>query len=114
MDFNNRLNDSDLEEFVREYAGTYYGDANLDGRFDSQDFVQAFQFAEYEDRVPGNSTWRSGDWNLDSEFDTRDLVLAFQDGGYEKGPRVGAAVPEPNTVFGVLLGVCALAIWRNR
>ncbi|MCA9216835.1 MAG: PEP-CTERM sorting domain-containing protein [Planctomycetales bacterium] len=114
LDFNNRLNDSDLEEFVREYAGTYYGDANLDGRFDSQDFVQAFQFAEYEDRVPGNSTWRSGDWNLDSEFDTRDLVLAFQDGGYEKGPRVGAAVPEPNTVFGVLLGVCALAIWRNR
>ena len=113
LDFNNRLNEADLEEFVHEYANTYFGDANLDGQFDSVDFVQVFQFAEYEDGVPGNSTWQSGDWNLDGEFDSRDFVVAFQDGGYEKGPRVGAAVPEPASKFGMLLGVLVLVARRR-
>ena len=59
------------------------GDANRDGRFDSVDFVQVFQAGEYEDGIPGNSTWEEGDWNGDGDFDSADFVLAFQTGLYE-------------------------------
>ncbi|MCA9212915.1 MAG: hypothetical protein KDB27_07620 [Planctomycetales bacterium] len=104
VDFNNRLNRSDLDEFVREYAKTFYGDANLDGRFDSVDLV--FKFAEYQDRIPGNSTWRSGDWNLDGDFDSSDLVLAFKDAGYESTSEI-YAVPEPT---GLALCCCAATL----
>lgn len=59
------------------------GDADLDGRFNSQDIVQVFQRGEYEDTVAGNSTWTDGDWNQDGECDSNDLVLAFQQGTYQ-------------------------------
>ena len=59
------------------------GDANQDGRFDSNDLVQVFQAGEYEDDIAGNSTWEEGDWNGDGDCDSNDLVLAFQTGLYE-------------------------------
>jgi hypothetical protein len=82
------VNDQDRDVMVRQILGTNYGDANLDGIFDSSDLIQAFQFGQYEDGVVGNSTWASGDFNCDGEFDTGDLVLAFQGGAY-----VAAASP---------------------
>ena len=42
-----------------------FGDANLDGAFDSGDLVQIFATGEYEDDQSGNSTWADGDWNCD-------------------------------------------------
>ncbi|MCA9217056.1 MAG: hypothetical protein KDB27_28500 [Planctomycetales bacterium] len=89
---------TDRDVWVHDIAKTYYGDANLDGEFDTADFVSIFNFGQYEDEIVGNSTWETGDWNLDGDFTTADLVLAFQDGGYEKGPV--AVVPEP--VFSTL------------
>ena len=59
------------------------GDSNLDGRFDSTDFVSVFQAAEYEDDEDNNSTWAEGDWNGDRDFTTADFVAAFQAGNYE-------------------------------
>ena len=53
------------------------GDANLDGFFNSTDFVNIFAAAQYEDGIPGNSTWETGDWNGDSEFTSSDFVVAF-------------------------------------
>ncbi|MCA9218198.1 MAG: lamin tail domain-containing protein, partial [Planctomycetales bacterium] len=50
---------------IQERFKTNYGDANLDGVFNSTDLVAIFQAAEYEDAVPGNSTWAEGDWNGD-------------------------------------------------
>lgn len=38
---------------------------------------------EYEDDIPGNSTWEEGDWNGDGDFDSEDFELAFQTGLYE-------------------------------
>jgi hypothetical protein len=67
------------------------------------DFL-VFGAGEYEDDIPGNSTWPTGDWNADGDFTSSDLVFAFQDGGYEQGPRA-AVVPE----FGGL-GVAAVAL----
>jgi hypothetical protein len=63
------------------------GDANLDDVFNSADLIQVFQFGEYEDDTPNNSTWAEGDWNQDGDFDTSDLVLAFQTGSYSASSR---------------------------
>jgi hypothetical protein len=72
----------DVEALVERILNTFFGDANLDGVFDSSDFVQVFQRGEYEDGVEDNSGWADGDWDGDGEFGTSDLVLAFQKGGY--------------------------------
>ena len=83
------------------------GDANFDGVFNSTDFVQVFQAAEYQDDILGNSTWFSGDWNGDREFDTDDLVLAFQ----HVSEFNAVAVPEPTC--GLLLTLGSM-LWTCR
>jgi D-alanyl-D-alanine carboxypeptidase len=81
----------DLDHLVHEVLGTTFGDANLDGIFNSADLVEVFSAGEYEDGISGNSNWAEGDWNCDSEFDTSDLIAAFQDGGYTPGAQPAAA-----------------------
>ena len=84
--------------WVDELRRTYFGDANLDGEFNSTDFVIVFQAGEYEDALAANSKWETGDWNGDGEFDSSDFVTAFQSGGFEAGPQTEAmAVPEPTS-----------------
>ncbi len=91
------VDDADRTYLVVEILGTWFGDANLDGEFDSKDMVAAFQSGQYEDPLIANSTWKTGDWNGDAEFDSSDLILAFWDGGYGRGRRpMAAAVPEPS------------------
>ena len=69
-------------------AARRIGDVDRDGQFTSADLVVVFQAGEYEDDVPGNSTWEEGDWNsdfdFDFDFDSADFVLAFQTGLYEQ------------------------------
>jgi hypothetical protein len=77
-----RTNQDDLAFLIQSILGTQFGDANLDGVFNSRDLVQIFQAGEYDDSLVGNSTWSDGDWNCDREFNSADLVLAFQVGGY--------------------------------
>ncbi len=79
------VNDADREVWVNELKNTYFGDADLDGEFNSADFVAVFQEGQYEDNVPANSGWATGDWNGDAEFTSDDFVTAFQSGGYEFG-----------------------------
>ena len=107
------IDSDDHRSWVVDLRATYFGDANMDGEFSSQDFITVFQFGEYEDNVAGNSTWGEGDWNGDGEFDTNDFVLAFQTGGYEKGPHATAAVPEPGGLLGIIL-VLGTVLRRNR
>ena len=106
------VNQSDLADWVHELKGTWIGDSNLDGEFNSGDLVQVFQAGHYEDGIAMKSGWGEGDWNGDREFDTSDLVFAFQDGGFERGQRVAqaVAVPEPASGIGtiVLLGLVAM------
>lgn len=73
----------DRDVWITGLAGTTYGDANLDGKFDSADIVAVFIINQYEDNVAGNSGWAAGDWNGDGDFTTADLVAAFQTGQYE-------------------------------
>ena len=97
----------DRRYWIVSLANTYFGDSNLDGEFNSSDFVSVFQAAEYDDAIIGNSTWETGDWNGDCEFDSGDFVVAFQEAGYNAGPRRGVAiVPEPASL--ACLGVAFL------
>jgi hypothetical protein len=112
--------DIDLDDrtrWVHDVEQTQFGDANLDGVFDSRDLVSVFAAGEYEDAVPMNSTWYTGDWNMDGEFSTQDLVLAFQDGGYA-GQATGvalasSAVPEPSSAM-LLASALTLRFTRRR
>ena len=44
---------ADRRYWVESIAKTTFGDANLDGRFDSQDLVDVLQAGQYEDRRVG-------------------------------------------------------------
>lgn len=103
---------ADLNVWIKDIQGTWIGDANLDGEFNSTDFVVVFGAGEYEDATAGNSTWEEGDWNGDGDFNSSDFVAAFSDGGYEKGPV--AAVPEPQAPTLLVAGMIALTITRKR
>ncbi len=107
------LDGDDRRFLVEQVLGSSFGDANLDGRFDSTDLIQVLQAGEYEDDELLNSTWETGDWNGDLEFGSSDLIAAVQSGRFEL-PREpvaerlrsagGQMVPEPSA-----LGVCYLA-----
>ncbi len=85
---------ADHRFWVKVLKRTWYGDANLDGKFNTLDFVQTLEAGKYEKgwlteraQILGESaSWSEGDWNGDGVFDTGDLVIALEDGGYAKGP----------------------------
>lgn len=102
------VNQDDRIVWVEELKRTYFGDANLDGQFNSTDFVTVFTAGEYEDATDDNSLWQTGDWNGDADFNSTDFVIAFQRGGYEAGPRAAAnqIVPEPSGALLALVASC--------
>jgi hypothetical protein len=115
VDQNERLDLEDRRVWVHDFAKTYFGDSNLDGSFTSSDLVSVFVAGEYEDSIPGNSTWATGDWNGDGDFTTSDFVLAFQDGGYELEATDFVSVPEPSTLLLALIPLAAASFsrWRS-
>ncbi|MEM7316028.1 MAG: hypothetical protein AAF497_23070, partial [Planctomycetota bacterium] len=84
LNSDNALDSFDLDELILRIFDSTYGDANLDGKFDSADLVAVFTVGEYEDQIAVNSTWASGDWTCDGEFSSSDLVASFQAGGFEQ------------------------------
>ncbi len=94
-----------------------YGDANLDGAFNSTDLIQVFRAGSYESgRVAGG--WSEGDWNGDGRFTSADLIRSLATGAYE-GPAEAtlATVPEPVSASGsayILLGLLSLLTRRRR
>jgi hypothetical protein len=110
------VSQADRTYFVRVAANSFFGDSNMDGRFDSSDFVQVFQAGEYDDDLAGNSTWSTGDWDGDGEFLPNDLILAFQSGGYFAGIenfRLPSAqsVPEPASGLLCVVGILICTRW---
>lgn len=87
LDSNRQIDRADVDYLLRTHLDSLPGDANLDGRFNSQDLVSVFQAATYEDDIPNNSGWAEGDWDGDGDFTSRDFVAAFRAGGYSNVAR---------------------------
>jgi len=105
------VNHLDRTFWIRTLRGSTYGDANLDGLFDSGDLLAVFQAGSYQDAIPNNAGWIQGDWDGDGDFESSDLLLAFQTGGYQSESTLAVAVPEPGTLTwaGALIGLTLLA-----
>ena len=102
----------DRQIWVKDHAGTWVGDANLDKEFNSGDLVQVFAAGLYESGQM--ALWEQGDWDGDMTFGSGDLVAAFTDGGYEQGPPAVPAVPEPSGMGLLMIGVAACSFARRR
>ena len=92
--------DADFDDrlvLVKDIIGTWIGDANLDGEFNSTDLVVIFSADQFDQEV--SAKWGTGDFNGDGMFSSGDFVVAFTDGGYELGPLpASASVPEPTSL----------------
>ena len=114
IDRSGNVDGEDLEDLVVKVIGTWFGDANLDGEFNSGDLITVLAAGTYETNIVAG--WASGDFDGSGRFDSADLIVALADGGYEAGPRAAViAVPEPSTLTSVLVGVIAAAfVSRSR
>ena len=105
------VDDADLSFWVKDIKQTWFGDADLDGEFNSNDLIEIFVAGKYEKNIP--AVWSEGDWNADATFSSSDLIVALSDGGYEVGTlNTVNAVPEPGTIrllMLALVGMLALA-----
>ena len=112
MNGDEQVNVEDVHFWVTDLKNTWIGDANLDGEFNSADFIEVFQAGKYE--TAESARWNEGDWNGDELFDSGDFIAAFQDGGYEMGVRVAvAAVPEPSGCVMLTLGMLSAGRFRR-
>ena len=109
------VNTADVQFLVGDAStlNTWMGDANLDGEFNSGDFVQVFTAGLFETGNP--ATWGQGDWDGDGVFGSGDFVAAFTDGGFELGPKAqAAAVPEPSGFVLVLISTLTFVAFVRR
>ncbi len=111
-----KVDQSDRRIWVVERMTTYFGDANLNGQFGTEDLVHAFLRGKYNVPDALDVSWEDGDWNGDGIFDSSDLVTAFQDGGYEIGPRpIIVVVPEASSMILSAIGLLStLMLCRRR
>ena len=112
-----QITDRDRVSWVKYVNQTWFGDANLDGQFSTDDLVQVIQIGKYEKGL--DAGWAEGDWDGDGKFSSNDLVFALSDGGYEQGLRAAvSAVPEPSSgvliLSGLLLPFIAAVGMRRR
>jgi hypothetical protein len=105
------VSQDDRDFWVHDLANTWFGDANLDGEFNSGDLVEVLAAGTYE--VDVDAGWASGDFDGSGRFDSSDLVVALAEGGYEQGPRV-VAVPEPSFFSMFVAGMVGIATRRRR
>ena len=85
LDGDGQSDAADYLYLIENILQTNYGDANLDGVFNSADLVTVFQRGKFEDGIDQNAGWEDGDWNGDGDFTTSDFVVAFGTGGYVFG-----------------------------
>ena len=103
-----KIDMSDRQSWVTEHLSTSFGDANLDGEFNSSDLTQMFSQSRYE--TGETAGWRDGDFNGDGLADSSDLILAFASASYEKGPRAVAVPESANFALWLSSAVAAISL----
>ncbi len=91
-------------------AYTYFGDANLDGMVDTNDFTE--MAANFNST---GATWQTGDFNYDGVVNALDfnyIATNFGSPAITAPPVLGALVPEPAAIS--LVMVSGLALLRRR
>ncbi len=83
LDLDDKIGLGDVGWWLEQLYNTSFGDADLNGTFDSQDIILVYQRGRYEEQGVASVTWDEGDWDCDGRFTSSDLVLAFQTGRYE-------------------------------
>ena len=118
FDLNNDgdVNWRDRTYWIETLANTWYGDSNLDGEFNTSDFITVFIANKYE--TGERAGWADGDWNGDQLFNSNEFHFFFLEielRGFERGPRPGGfqPVPEPPSLQPILCLFLAL-IWKKR
>jgi hypothetical protein len=102
---------ADRTVWVKVHRRTWYGDADLNGEFNSGDLVAALAAGTYEADVAAG--WEAGDFDGSGRFNSGDLIQALADGGYEQGPLAAVrAVPEPASVVMLTIGLMVTMMRR--
>ncbi len=97
------VDDADVVVLVENVLGSTFGDANLDGRVDLEDFSLLKQ------SFGSSAGWNGGDFNGDQIVNLADFTTLKDQFGTVGAPSpAGAAVPEPSTI---LLALLALFGW---
>jgi hypothetical protein len=100
-DFN--VDDSDVQKLVEEYLGTHFGDLNLDGAVNLQDF------ATLKGVFGSPGGWASGDFDGNAQVDLADFTTLK--GNFGSGSPAAASVPEPSSAILALLALAAAMLW---
>ena len=89
--------------WVEDLKNTYFGDANLDGQFNSVDIVNVLQAGKFATNE--RAGWNEGDWDGNALFDRHDIIVALQDGGYGQGTRSATSdVPQGGALAAIASG----------
>lgn len=96
----------DLDRWLADFAGTWYGDANLDGDVTFADFVAL------SGSFGGLGSWGQGDFTGDGKVQFRDFVILARN--FSRTQDDTELVPEPNTLTALLwCGLVTMAILRR-
>lgn len=106
FDLNNdqSVDDEDRQFWVESVVGTFFGDADLNGRVDFTDFVAL------SNNFGQQGGWMQGDFDGSRNVAFPDFVMLSSNFGNAREALASQSVPEPNTVIVALAGcLCVLA-----
>ena len=93
------LTGGDLDQLILYIVKTYYGDANLDGQFNSADIAVVLERASTKTEQQQLRLGRRR-LNGDGDFDSSDFSFAFGEGGYDQPNRGGGTFATHQTIIG--------------
>ena len=99
---------SDASQLVEGLMGTRFGDADLDGDVEFDDFTAlAGGFG-------GAGHWADGDFNCDGQVAFPDFVTLADNFGFVRTEQAMSTIPEPSTVVLAGLGCLSILSFRRR